>query len=87
MLLNTGSRVPGSWHDLWHFSQYFGKAKDITESTVKKGYKRNQLQNNKWCIFIILVRIWIEKKMVELLAHDWLCIRLAWSWDSSEKMN
>ena len=42
--MDHGSGVLGSWQDLWHFSQNFGKVKDRTESEVKGGYQRNKLQ-------------------------------------------
>ena len=43
-LSDPGSRVPGSWQDLWHVSRNFGELKDRTELDLKGGYERNALQ-------------------------------------------
>ena len=42
--LYPGSRVLGSWLDLWHFSQNLVSVKDRIELEVKEGCKRYKLQ-------------------------------------------
>ena len=51
-----------SWQDLCHFYRNFGKVMERIESDMKGVHNRNELQYDKWCVFLILVRIWIQIK-------------------------
>ena len=39
-MLDPGSRAPGSWRHLWHFSRNFGVVKERIETDGKSGFKR-----------------------------------------------
>ena len=41
---DLGSRVPGSWQDIGHFSGNFGYVKYRIQSDVKGEYKRHKLE-------------------------------------------
>ena len=59
---DPGSRIPGSWQHLGHFSRNLDEVKNRTESDVKDGYKSNKLQKKKLCNSLISVDIWIQGK-------------------------
>ena len=44
------------------FFRNFGLVKDRIESDVKEGHKHISHNRNNWCIFIILARIWNQRK-------------------------
>ena len=46
-LSDLGSRVPGSWQSLWHFSRNFSEEKNRVESDVKWGHQHNMLEQKK----------------------------------------
>ena len=63
ILSDAGSIVPRFWQDLRCFSLNFGIVKNRIEADVKgKIYKRNKLNKQRWCVFLILVRFLVKRK-------------------------
>ena len=59
---DLGSRVQQDLQDLGHFSQNFGFVTARIESDVKGDINAISYSRNKWRIFLILVRIWNQRK-------------------------
>ena len=60
--LDPGSSVRESWQDLWHFSIYFGEVTNTIVSKMKGDINAIGYNKNNWCIFLTLIRIWIQQK-------------------------
>ena len=59
---DLGSRVSQDPQDPGHFSQNFGLVKTELNRTRKADINAISCNRNKWCIFLILARIWNQRK-------------------------
>ena len=61
-LSELGSSIPGSWQYLWHFSRNLGEIKNRIKWEVIGAMSKNKGNRNNWCVFLIVIRIWIQRK-------------------------